>query len=481
MPSAAPPKSIDTVIVGNGPSALILSYILHGNIPYYSRTNPHPDPILRSKLKPNLLDVDFADLTAHFPGSRFSYSTSTLPINVLLDTLLRPLADTEPGAHASCVEWRREPARAVPHVLLGNTPPGGQWASNPVNAGWDIGTLSYLDQLSLPGYSFREHLRTKGREKEPEFLRPTRRNVADYLAAYPDAAGVSDAVRPPSTVAGVSSTSTGFYVASHDLHCAHLVLASGIFASLLPTTSILAHQITLSPSSPTSSSSHPLLVIGSGFSAADIILTNLPQRSIMHIFPWDPSRRPSPLRSAHRHAYPEYASVYRRMKRAAGAVLGEGAVTSPLGRGKGMNPFFDGAGEGMYEGCPNAEVIEARTEKDGTGKVVVRLGDGQVVERAVGGLAYVIGRRGSLGYLEDPLQQEVLGDELECVDRVSKKTLRDKVDAGLEVAPNVFVVGSLAGDTLIRYTYGSCVFAAREITGRRRDQELGSKAENGST
>lgn len=99
------PNEVDTVIVSNGPSALILSFILHGNIPLYNPLEPHPDPILQRKIlqPPTLLDINVRDLISRFATSRLPYSTQALTINVLLGTLLWPLADTNPGQHESCV------------------------------------------------------------------------------------------------------------------------------------------------------------------------------------------------------------------------------------------------------------------------------------------------------------------------------------------------------------------------------------------
>ena len=96
------PKCVDTLIIGNGPSALVLSYILHGHIPYY--VGGHHDAILDAKLQksPNLLHLT-PDLYAHFLSS-LRYSTQALPVNTLLDTLVRPNADTEEIGRASCRE-----------------------------------------------------------------------------------------------------------------------------------------------------------------------------------------------------------------------------------------------------------------------------------------------------------------------------------------------------------------------------------------
>src|SRR5581483_857929 len=46
---------------------------------------------------------------------------------------------------------------------------------------------------------------------------------------------------------------------------------------------------------------------------------------------------------------------------------------------------------------------------------------------------------------------------------ISGKTLRVKVMEDLEVARNVFVIGSLTGDSLIRFAYGGCIYAASKL------------------
>lgn len=454
--------------MGNGPSALILSFILHGNIPYYNPSNPHPDPILNSKLSdaPCLLEVDVAALTAHFSASRLSYSTQALPINVLFDTLIRPLADTEPGTPRSCVEWRFEPERVVDHIVLGNTAQaGGQWADNPVSASWDIGTLSYAEMLSLPGYSIEDHHKAFRLPEFAEFHRPTRRQVASYLAAYPAAVGIADSFLSSTTVGNVTRTNDGFYLGSHNMTCKHLVLGSGIFSQLLPARLQLQPLIDLPDHS--SDLSPPLLVVGSGFTAADIIISTLPTRKIIHIFKWAPEDRPSPLRACHPQAYPEYAGVYRRMKEAAMKMLGDSELLSPTRRRK-SNPFFDPKDwEHLYEGFPNT-LIQEISVHDGLATVSLQGSDGKSYEREISNLEYVIGRRGSLDYLEHGLRKEALGTDLTKDQKVSisGQSLRSKVENNLEVAPNVFVIGSLTGDSLIRFAFGGCVFAAHEIMAR---------------
>lgn len=459
-------KSVDAVIVGNGPSALILSYILHGNVPYYNPLRPHPDPLLHQKLShsPCLLDIDVDELTAHFAASRLSYSTQALPINVLLDTLIRPLADTNPGKHETCVEWRFEEEKAVSHLVLGNTAKaGGQWADNPVSASWDIGTLSYAEMLSLPGYNFEDYYRKTNGRQEPDFYRPTRREVAGYLAAYPHAVGIEQSIYSNNEVGQISRTENGFRIGSRNITCKYLVLASGVFSRLIPPRPLLRLLATLP--TPNHISEAPLLVVGSGFTAADVIISTPPGRKIIHIFKWDPEYRPSPLRACHPRAYPEYASVYRQMKLAAMESLGARGVTSPI-RTRKSNPFFrDRDWDKLYEGLPNTYIKDVLM-REHSALLTLETSDGHIVQREISGMDYVIGRRGSLGYLEKDLAAKLdtsMGRGAMNEALISGQTLRSKVERCIEIAPNIFAIGSLTGDSLIRFAHGGCVFTAKQM------------------
>ncbi|KIW19285.1 hypothetical protein PV08_03579 [Exophiala spinifera] len=461
------PRETDTVIVGNGPSALILSYILHGNIPCYDSSSPHPDRILHEKLlrhHDDLLNVDIDALTTHFSASRFSYSTQALPINVLLDTLVRPLGETDDAQKKTCIKWQYDPSRAVPHVVIGNTQnAGGQWVDDPVHASWDIGTLSYAGMLSLPGYSFDEHYKRRNGQTMPVYLRPSRREVADYLAAYPDKVGIAKYMHNGQHIARVSRNQDGFYIASHHLACQNLVLASGIFDTIIPPPAMFDPLVGLDDSCP-QPSSDPILVIGSGFSAADVIISAPPSQKIIHVFKWDPAASPSPLRGCHRQAYPEYAGVYRRMKAAA---LSSSPSRDRRPRMPRSQSNFDTSRNwtATYEGLPNTKVVDVQLTSDGAGMVTFQGGgEDQPFQRRVSGLAYVVGRRGSLCYLSEELRQEFLHADCHMI---SGQTLRQQANEDLEIAPHVFVTGSLTGDSLIRFAYGGCAYAAGKIMGRR--------------
>ena len=466
------PSEVDAVIVGSGPSALILSFILNGNIPYYDICNPHLDPMLQKKLlsSPSLLDIDICDLTSHFAASRLSYSTQALPVNVLLDTLLRPLIDTNPGDHESCVKWRFDASRRISHVVLGDTSqPGGQWNDNSIAGSWGVGSLSYAEMLSLPGYSFAQYFQRVHGRKPADFYRPPRSEVAEYVAAYPGMVDIAGSVFTNIDVDCVSRVENGFLIGSHNIRCRHLVLASGVCSNFIPPPPLLKPLVDSLPNP--STSNFPLLVIGSGFTAADIILSSPPNRKILHIFKWE-IEHPSPLQYCHPQAYPEYASVYRRMKLAANSLPGHSGIRSPLRR-RNSNPFFDRRDwDTTYEGIPNA-LVKSVTLRDHTAVITLQGNDGTLSKREISDFEYVIGRRGSLAYLDNNIASEIFGSDqplsMAAAD-ISSRTLRTKVEESLEIAPDVFVIGSLTGDSLIRFAFGGCVFAAREIIKREKQR-----------
>ncbi|KAK5407260.1 hypothetical protein LTR06_008002 [Exophiala xenobiotica] len=517
------PREVDTVIVGNGPSALILSYILHGNIPSYDESSPHPDHILHDKLhgrhennnNNDLLDFHVDALTDHFAASRFSYSTQALPINVLLDTLVRPLGETDDAQKKTCLKWRKDPSRAIEHVIIGNTKSaGGQWVDNPVHASWDIGTLSYAGMLSLPGYSFDEHYKRRNGRSSPFYLRPSRREVADYLAAYPEQVGIAKYIHNGQHVTRVSRRNggRGFYIGSHDILCKNLVLASGIFDTLIPPPAMLDPLLGLAPvtgvapspsPSPTSSSSAPdtILVVGSGFSAADVIISTPSNQKIIHVYKWAPTTSPSPLRACHQQAYPEYAGVYRRMKLAA---LSTPQSNSNYKRPRPRNLRSHSSGfdisrdwKATYEGLPNAEILDVKLTGYGLATVTFtssKEGGGgggggnerSSFQRRVSSLAYVVGRRGSLDYLSTDLRAEFLpprdggSSSGSGTGTISGQTLREQANEDLEIAPHVFVIGSLTGDSLIRFAYGGCAYAAGKIMKRSRSRLDDAATKKGS-
>ena len=420
------------------------------------------------------MDVDH--LTEHFYASRFNYSTQALPVNVLFDTLIRPYGETE--ERSTCVRWEFDPSRAVKHAVVGNTcRPGGQWVDNPVKASWDIETLSYARMLSLPGYSFDDFYKDSHGAGLQFYLRPSRRLVADYLAVYPSRVGIEDSIYNGVTLSKGRRCPGGFQFDSHNIKCKHLILASGVFSNLIPPRPLLRPLTNLS-NDPERSTEHPIIVIGSGFSAADVIISTPVRERIIHIFKWDPAKAPSPLRACHQQAYPDYAGVYRRMKLA--------ALSSSTSRdrrprnSRRRSSAFDMSRDwtSNYEGLPNTEIIDVRMASS-SATITLRNDANEVFERQISRLAYVVGRRGSLEYVDADLREEV-GVSQENASLLSGQTLRRQALDDLEIARNVFIVGSLTGDSLIRFAYGSCAYASGKIvSGRSKTSQAFPQDVNG--
>lgn len=455
---------------------MILSYMLHGNIPSYNQNSPHPDPILHAKLQDStqLLNFDIGRLTDHFGASRFSYSSQALPVNSLIDSLVRPHGETDDLETSTCIEWHHDPTKAVPHIVLGNAAQaGGQWTERPRGSSWDIQALSYAGMLSLPGYSFYEHYRRAHGTQLAPFTRPSRADIAQYLSTYPKVVGIRDSIRNGQNVWGVHRVENGFYIESHNIRCRQLVLATGIFTELKPARPLLQPLLnlpeTITTPAPPPQEQAPLLVIGSGFSAADIIISADKNRKIVHIFKWEPQSKPSPLKSCHQQAYPEYAGIYRLMKRSALADRKEnqemGQPQKPWFRPGTLTPFLEGREwKDIYEGFPNTLVTDVKVE-GATALVTLQCDNGTIVTRRIGGLSYAVGRRGSLNYLDNSLCEEILGRyPTNDADRlIAKDTLRPAAQNDLEVTRDVFIIGSLTGDSLIRFAYGGCFYTCGKL------------------
>jgi hypothetical protein len=330
--------------------------------------------------------------------------------------------------------------------------------------------------FSLPGYSFPEHYKQIHKETLPELVRPSRRDVASYYAAYPGAVGISSAMYHGTLVQMVSRNDRGFAVRvqrrkTGDMFmivCRHLVLATGIFTYTIPAPPIFLPLLQKAPQLPQRRpSAAPILVVGSGFTAADVILSQPPGKKIIHIYKWDPAR-PSPLKGCHPQAYPEYAQIYRHMKLA--TLTSNGQAPKSSNRHSQSNLVRDW--DETYEAFPNAQVITVSTQ----GIIKILTPDDEVIERQVVDLKYCAGRKGSLGYLAADLRKEVGVMDAAWV---SADTMRRRVESGIEVDPSIFVIGSLAGDSLVRFGLGSSVYTAGKIIRDFEDQMPPHSAKGG--
>ncbi|KAM8966849.1 oxidative stress-induced growth inhibitor 2 [Pelodytes ibericus] len=144
-----PPLNLPLVIIGNGPSAICLSYMLSGYRPYLAPDAVHPNPILQSKLEEaRHLSIPEQDLEYLSEGLE---GRSSNPVAVLFDTLLHPNADFGYD-YPSVLQWKLEQEHYIPHIVLGKGPPGGAWH----DMEGSILTLSLGDWMELPGLKFKD-------------------------------------------------------------------------------------------------------------------------------------------------------------------------------------------------------------------------------------------------------------------------------------------------------------------------------------
>ncbi|KAF9173840.1 Oxidative stress-induced growth inhibitor 2 [Mortierella sp. AD010] len=198
--------------------------------------------------------------------------------------------------------------------------------------------------------------------------------------------------------------------------------------------------------SPTLQDALPIVIVGTGLSAADAILLiqeKQPWRRVIHIFRHYTASEPSPLKRCHRDVYPEYASIWVKMKKSAtlknsiqayshqsrnkdGSSNG-GSCSSTAGS-PGYCSVFGGKSretceqcQGLkadqhdefsplcsgcaYKGLPDAAVSSWGPK---SGEIVIILSHGVVIRERVAAVGVFIGKQVSMGFLKGSLAHEML-------------------------------------------------------------------------
>ncbi|KAJ8358857.1 hypothetical protein SKAU_G00153820 [Synaphobranchus kaupii] len=286
-----PRDVLPVVVIGNGPSGICLSYMLSGYVPYLSPEGSHPNPILQSKLQHrpqvSLLDQDLEYLCEGLEGR------SSNPVAVLFDSLLLP--DSDFGVdYPSPLQWRYEPGRAIPHMVLGKGPPGGAWHAMEGS----MLTLSLANWMELPGLKLKDWVREKRRNVRND--RATPAEIASYYQHYVTRMGLQDHFASGSTVTSLQRVGGGG--GAERLEDLPFVCHS--FWEL--EAAISAGRL--------GQSSEPLLVVGAGLTAADAVLAarhlNAPVRHAFRRSVADPALIFNQLPKV---LYPEYHKVHQMM------------------------------------------------------------------------------------------------------------------------------------------------------------------------
>ena len=180
-------ESRKVLVIGNGPSAITLSFILSGRWPYYSFSKePHPIEFLHEKLASysssncSLLEFDLESLSKGLSGRSLN------PVSVLFDQLQNPNTDFG-HSQESTLKWRYHPEKSIDHIILGTGLPGGMWYN--MRKSKTILTVSRQKWMQLPELEMILH-DDQQEQLNKDYGRISFYSVAQYYRKYVDHFGL---------------------------------------------------------------------------------------------------------------------------------------------------------------------------------------------------------------------------------------------------------------------------------------------------
>ncbi|KAG0018321.1 Oxidative stress-induced growth inhibitor 2 [Entomortierella chlamydospora] len=219
--------------------------------------------------------------------------------------------------------------------------------------------------------------------------------------------------------------------------------------------------------SPTLQDALPIVIVGTGLSAADAILLiqeKQPWRRVIHIFRHYTASEPSPLKRCHRDVYPEYASIWVKMKKSATLKnsvqayphqsrnkdgSGNGSSCSSTAESSGYCSIFGGKSreaceqcQGLkasqhdelsplcsgcaYKGLPDAAISSWDPK---SGEIVIILSHGVVIKERVAAVGVFIGKQVNMGFLKE---KDVEAQESKRCERDTTCVVEEAQDEGEE-------------------------------------------------
>uniref|UniRef100_A0A8C2WR39 Oxidative stress-induced growth inhibitor 1 n=1 Tax=Cyclopterus lumpus TaxID=8103 RepID=A0A8C2WR39_CYCLU len=475
-----PEEILPVVIIGNGPSGICLSYLLSGYTPYLSPEASHPNPLLHSKLREqphlSLLEQDLEYLCEGLEGR------SSNPVAVLFDALLLP--DSDFGLdHSSPLEWRYEPERAVPHLVLGKGPPGGAWHAMEGS----MLTLSLANWMELPGLKLKDWMREKRRSvlsKQNDRATPT--EIASYYQHYVSQMSLEQNFACGTTVTSVSRQPGDQEAAPPCWRVTGLQRREGeefrgTQAPHVPF-SMLAHNVVLATGThdiparlgvdgeslphvchsfweleaaisrgELDQSSDPVLVVGAGLTAADAVLAahhlNTP---VYHAFRRSVSDPGLIFNQLPKLLYPEYHKVHQMM-------IQQQYEPDP--------PF------------PRYRVAAFRPDR----KCVLESDSGRRTVVQISKALVLIGAHPNLSFLKDNGRTLGVNPEEPITCRrnpVEVDPFTNKVAAA--DGPGLYAMGPLVGENFVRFLKGGALAIASDLAKTQREGGGRGAAQTGS-
>ncbi|CAF1361065.1 unnamed protein product [Rotaria sordida] len=467
----------EVAIIGNGPSAIVLSYILSGHIPYWNGC-PVSNDYLNIKLEEYVKDSSLLEQDLEFLSNGLE-GRSRNPVSLLIDNLIHPDADL--GAHLqSKIKWRHDPQSSIDHICLGRGGIGGIW--NQLTSK-HLQTVSMADWMELPNYSmntFRQYRRmcrcrlsTNNEQiiiNDNNSKRATYDEVRSYYIHYvkknrltnyfrngyevtsiervyidaPYYDDITEEIHRPEAlweIRGFEEQTKNSFI----IHAKYVVLATGISHEITRPLGIIGeqasqsftytnlHQIEklINNEKRLTKNSKPLLVIGCGLTAIDVILL-CQQYSIpvLHVFRRSIDDHELVLNQLPANIYPEFERIKELIKQSS-------STTVP-----------STSSEWFYQCCGQSEVISIT--EDGT--VHIRNLRTQIIKDY--NISFVVRLTGT--DVKIPFFQ----------------SLTRKKDHYININPytyeyldfeNIYVLGTLAGDKLIRFLQGGALACAANL------------------
>ncbi|XP_074645233.1 oxidative stress-induced growth inhibitor 2-like [Tubulanus polymorphus] len=480
----------DVIIIGNGPSAISLSYLLSGNWPYYNG-NPVPNEYLQYKLdESNLENVSIIEQDLEYLAEGLE-GRSTNPIALLFDTLYHPNADLG-MEDPSAVTWKHDSSHIINHMVLGKGPPGGVWQT--LEGG--IQTVSLGNWMELPDMPFKEWSTQYRKSRDlvdgkniiwnNEFASTD--EVGQYYMDYIKNKGISNRFYSFHTVTSVCKVQDskrlvidgengeitgdinvdknfiwevcGQKIVIHNCdkdpeiedfcyRAMNVVLATGssdtpnrleIVGENLPfvmhSMKELEHQII--DGSNTRSSSESVVVIGAGLTAADAVLYSLEAKlNVIHVFRREANDPMLIFNKLPMSMYPQYHRVHRLMR---------GIESSD-----------------RYTPYANCKVNDILPD----GRIVLTSEDSCDIMLEVSHVVVTIGARPNLSFLNNEGRNLgiVPGDLIDSknnlidIDLISYESVNE---------PGLFAIGPLVGDNFVRFLLGGSLAITSHLWKNRR-------------
>ncbi|XP_055354298.1 oxidative stress-induced growth inhibitor 2-like [Paramacrobiotus metropolitanus] len=480
--SAVHSETTDVAVIGNGPSALTLSFILNGNWPYYNGS--HPDEIIHARLNyyknKSILETDFGELSSGVSGQ-----SRNLVAN-LFDQLLHPSTVYGDVDLTSCVSWKPVDCK-VPHLILGPHPPGGAWQKMHGSKK----ALSFNNWLELPGLPLEEWVTRKGcclRRRFPDNSRLPLAVWKHYYEDYPHEVGLEDSLRTGYYVTSVRNLAahgdaeTGENVTEDGenlqypweikgerigpdgepeaflIHAKKVVLATGTAENPKQLHVIGEHR---SWTGHTYDDMHNFIadnlhldehgentkkakrcwsrvvIVGSGLTAADAVVEALTAGChVYHIF--DPKH--SILSQLSERLYPDYAAIWKLMN----------------GETRAQSTNFTG----HYTPFPYGQVEKITSEHT----VCVESQHGKkICLNKIEFVAVLVGSSPQLSYLNSDISRKLPIKAGMPLDSKRNPVAIDQLTHESIYQPGLFALGPLCGDNYVRFIPGGCVAAARSL------------------